>query len=220
MVRHISLFFVAVIACVTPQVPAQNPTQATSDTPALVMPKNPTQLMQLAAMVNGLDSPDMKPWHLKATYQTFDDDGKPKNQGTFEEWWAGPKQDKRIYTSPVFTQTEYTTAEDEFRVGSQEGPPLPEYLVRARLINPMPKEKDMEGTQLRQRESPFPKVNLNCVELARPMKKAENSSPTGLFPLYCFDLDRPLLRFSGSYGLLNSSYRVVVRSKRNLFPTT
>jgi TonB family protein len=206
--RPFSLFFVVFVVLAATQAPAQNQTQ-TQTPPAVsvpVMPNDPTQLMQLAPQVNGLGSPDMKPWHLKATYQTFDDQGKPINQGTFEEWWAGPKKDRRVYTSAAFTQTEYRTAAGNFRVGSQDGPPLSEYLVRARLIDPMPAEKDMEGTQLQRREDPFPKTKLNCVELARPMKRAEHGSPVGLFPLYCFDTDKPILRFSGSYGLLNSSY--------------
>lgn len=38
------------------------------------------------------------------------------------------------------------------------------------------------------------------------MKRQKHGSPVGLFPLYCFDTDKPILRFSGSYRLLNSSY--------------
>src|ERR1700758_4583091 len=45
-----------------------------------VMPKDANGMMQLASRVNGLAGMD-KPWHLKANYQTFDADGKPKDQG-------------------------------------------------------------------------------------------------------------------------------------------
>jgi len=86
---YLSLFFVAFAALTVPRLPAQSPTPAGS---APVMPADPTELMRWAARVNGLDSASMKPWHLKATYQISDDEGKNKDQGTFEEWWAGPEK--------------------------------------------------------------------------------------------------------------------------------
>lgn len=148
----------------------------------------------------------MKPWHLRATYQTFDDKGQPKSQGTFEEWWAGPEKDKRVFTSPTFTQTEYVTSGGKFRVGSQGGPPLAESLVRARLVNPIPMEADLKSDQIQRRDSPFLKSKLVCVELVPALRRVEIGSPVGVFPIYCFEPDKPILRFSGSYGLLNSSY--------------
>jgi hypothetical protein len=162
--------------------------------------------MQLAAQVNGLDTPGMKPWHLKATYQTYDEQGKPKNQGTFEEWWVAPGKDIRVYSSASFTQTEYITSKGEFPIGDDtNGPPLAEYLLRQRLVSPLPGEADIAVSDLRRRDNPFPKSKLTCVELGRPMKN-EADAPLGLFPLYCFEPDRPMLRFSGSFGLMNTMY--------------
>ncbi|HYK38037.1 hypothetical protein [Alloacidobacterium sp.] len=56
------------------------------------LPKDPAMLLAMARSQNGLDAPGLQPWHLKASYQTFDDNGQPKDTGVFEEWWAGPKQ--------------------------------------------------------------------------------------------------------------------------------
>jgi hypothetical protein len=58
---------------------------ATVSSSSQPMTTDPAQLLDLAAQLNGLDGPDVKPWHVKATYETFDDEGKSKATGTFEE---------------------------------------------------------------------------------------------------------------------------------------
>jgi len=168
-------------------------------------PHDAVALMRLAPEVNGLNTLDMKPWHIKATYQIYDDEGKPKDQGTFEEWWAAPDKDKRVYSSSTFNQTQYQTSVGKFRVGESNEPPFAEFLVRERLVNPMPDPKDMDGAEIRKTDNPFPKWKVTCVELARPMKH-EFGSPVGLFPTYCFDSEKPMLRFGGSFGILNTVY--------------
>jgi TonB family protein len=171
--------------------------------PATAMPKNPVALIGLAAQVNGLKS-ITTPWHLRATYQTFDDQGQPKEQGVYEEWWAGPKKDKRVFTSQGFQLTEYFTENGEFRVG-EHGLPLAQFLVRERLVNPIPDSEATETVKLQRVDNPFPKTKLTCVEAAVPMK-SEVSSPVGLFPVYCFEMNQPMLRFSGSYGMATANY--------------
>lgn len=181
---------------------AQSPIAAD---PTTAMPKDPVALMGLAAQVNGLNSVTT-PWHLRATYQIFDDQGQPKEQGAYEEWWAGPKKDKRVFTGSGFQQTDYVTEKGEFRVG-EHGLPLAQFLVRERLVNPIPDSDMMEPVKLRRVDNPFPKTKLTCVEAAVPMKSDAATSPVGLFPLYCFAVDQLMLRFSGSYGIATANYQ-------------
>ena len=56
---------------------------------------DPARILELAANQNGLTSPDLKPWYLKATYSTFDEHNQPRDAGTFEEWWVSPTKYKR-----------------------------------------------------------------------------------------------------------------------------
>jgi hypothetical protein len=51
----------------TPASPGTSP--ATVPLPGVDTPKNPAKLMKAAAEVNGLESDELAPWHLKATYQ-------------------------------------------------------------------------------------------------------------------------------------------------------
>ena len=103
MIRTISLLLAGVLVVPTcawaqnaPSASLQVGTNAAYPTAAT--PSDPTALMVQAARLNGLAGV-LAPWHLEATYQTFDADGKPKDQGTFSEWWAGKDTYKTVYTS-------------------------------------------------------------------------------------------------------------------------
>jgi hypothetical protein len=56
------------------------------------MPADPTERMLLAAKVNGLTGAEMQPWHPKASFQSRDENGNVKDQGTIEGWWVAPKR--------------------------------------------------------------------------------------------------------------------------------
>ena len=52
------------------------------------LPKEPRDIFSAAAPFYDFTSPELKPWHLKAKYQLYDDTGDPAEQGTYEYWWA------------------------------------------------------------------------------------------------------------------------------------
>ena len=63
------------------------------------MTSDPSAIFALASKANGLNSPDMQPWHIKASYETFDDQGVQKDKGIYEEFWTGKKKYKSSFTS-------------------------------------------------------------------------------------------------------------------------
>src|SRR5579863_8039591 len=71
--------------------------------------QDPKELMLAAARLANMTSSDMRPWHLKATFKILDEAGAPTDEGTLEEFWAGPKASRRIYAGKEFDQTEYST---------------------------------------------------------------------------------------------------------------
>lgn len=124
-----------------------NAARATSKAAAdPVMPSDPNAAIAVAARVNGLASADMKPWHLKANYQTFDADGKPKDQGVFEEWWAAPEKYKVRYSSRGFNQVEYRTGDKRWIIGDLGSVPLQELMVEQYLMQPLPKPSVLQTT--------------------------------------------------------------------------
>ena len=170
----------------------------------------PEALLALARNQNGLEAPGLQPWHIRVTYQTFDDAGQPKGTGVFEEWWAGPKQYKQSYTGKDFTQTDYVTDTGTYRTGEANFPPLAESLLKMRLLDPIP---EIPGDVVfLKRKQAFGSVSLECAVLARKMMNL-GSAPTALFPTYCFDSVKPMLRWSGSYGQRNSLSNHILKTR-------
>jgi TonB family protein len=164
-----------------------------------VMPKDPNALMQLAARVNGLASPDMKPWHLKANYQTFDADGKPKDTGVFEEWWVGPEKYKRSYSSSNFNQTLYWNGGKGWITGDPGWPPPPQEMVKQYLVHPLPDVSDVAKRKYFAVDQKMGQVTLKCLkqQLAPRFSDGESSGePAGAWSSsVCLAKEWPIMRF-------------------------
>src|SRR5579884_1978142 len=171
------------------------------------VPKDPAAMLALAAAQNGLEAPDLKPWHLRATYQTFDEAGQTKDSGVFEEWWAGPKKYKRSYSSKNQIKTIYVTESGTYTTEPDQGSSMAEWLLTPRLLTPIP-ALDKEAVLIR-RTLNFGSTQLDCVVVARKMPGLGSAS-SALFPTYCFEPGKPMLRWSGSYGERDSFYNHIV----------
>jgi TonB family protein len=171
------------------------------------MPKDPNALMLLAARVNGLGSPDMKPWHLKANYQTFDAEGKPKEQGVFEEWWASPDKYKISYSSTSFNQVQYYVDGKTWTTGDKGWVPFRDSMVEHYLVHPLQMPLDTDDGPYTIVKRQLGKVSLACA--------APDNSRSGK-PAYgdtiCFDDQRPVLRLEepdqNIFVLLNDIIRI------------
>lgn len=164
---------------------------------APVMPSDPNALMLLAAQVNGLGAADMKPWHLKANYQTFDADGKPKDQGVFEEWWAGPEKYKISYTSTGFNQVQYRDGEKAWITGDAGWASLPEEMVSRYLLHPLPDAEEIGKKKYVATDEKMGKATLKCIG-PLPLPKLIREPAVA----DCFDEDSPAIRLDVSSGAL------------------
>jgi len=181
-----------------PATPAAG-TQATATaTPAVspldvLLPADPVQRLELASKVNGLEAADIHPWHLKASYEIQDPEGKPLDKGTFEEWWAGPKRYKVIYQGQSFSQTEYGTEKGVFREGNTQIPPFMLDALRntlGRPVTPLSRIhlKDEVVTDLERQIGP---LRLQCISVGE--KKRNRFQPQA--DLYCFESPKAVLRY-------------------------
>lgn len=175
-----ALFFFALVPALAPafgQAVAQGASQTSQVVAAApvdpVMPKDANAAMPLAARVNGLAGID-KPWHLKANYQTFDADGKPKDQGVFEEWWAGPDKYKISYGSTGFNQVEYRDSEKDWIIGDAGMVPVPESLVEQYLVHPLPGAKVLHGQNFAHFDR---KMGTNTLACFQPTSFPSDSPP-------------------------------------------
>jgi TonB family protein len=157
-------------------------------------PTDPKELLEVGRKVNALSGPDVQPWHLKASFELFDSDGKSKDKGTYEEWWVSEKEYKRVYASPEFARTEYGTDNGTFHSGSQDWPSWPLSLLRRALVDPIPTKDDLENWGHRKLERKFGAVRLPCAALAyKNGKQVDESSPS-----FCFDASKPILLYSNT----------------------
>jgi hypothetical protein len=180
--------------------PAAPEPSATAPLPTVSVPTDPAGMMKTAADLNGLEGGNIKPWHLKATFQLYNDDGKPSEQGTYEEYWAGPHKYKRIYISPSFTQTEWAIENGHhYRTGARYPRPHLLALVRSQLLAPLPSEEEINNASFTQYSVKIKKATYSCVSVKRKIEGLKDV-PAELFPTYCFDNATLALRISMSPG--------------------
>jgi TonB family protein len=154
-------------------------------------PKDPKELMLAAARLNSLTAPGMNPWHIRATYQSIDENGSITDEGTFDEWWANPQQSKRVLAGKSTSETEYTTEKGDFRVASHGDVPLLLTTVQNYLISPLPNDRTVENSTYALTTIEAGTLKLNCL------------APEGIpeAEAFCVGTNDPILRI----GLIPSS---------------
>ncbi|HEX4006163.1 MAG TPA: energy transducer TonB [Acidobacteriaceae bacterium] len=213
--------FVFLAAAALAQTPAAaTPQPAPGDASTAPLPTDPAALLQLASQVNGLHGDDLKPWHVRATWQTLDDQKQVKDQGSFEEWWAGANKSKVIYKSADVDRTIYRTDHGQYVAARTDKVTWQFPTVERLIAGPVQIAKMLPPikTELRTVEIQQASVSLHCVvqdevgnngqaleligqdRVARPMEFR-----------YCFSGDLPNIRATtisdGGQVLFNSFIR-------------
>lgn len=156
--------------------------------PPAASASDPKALMFAASKLNNLATTDAKPWHIKAAFQLFDEQGTVTDEGTYEEFWASPFRFKRTFTGKNFSQTAYGSKKGVLLVGAQEEPDI---LLAARnnLVHPLPEDVIIEHTTYTTKPLDSGSVKLICVipSASAPGAPADNSA-------YCLNTDDPMLR--------------------------
>jgi hypothetical protein len=157
------------------------------------LPQDPMALMTLGHDKNGLVGSDVKPWHIRGTYRSFDMKGKLEYEGTYEEWWVNTTKYKLSFTNRKSTQTDYATGTVLLRDGSQEWQSGLELLLRASLIEPLPDVSQLKEFTLQHREQAVGQSSVECVSLTYPVRPDLEVSGN-FYPAACFEPTIPALR--------------------------
>jgi TonB family protein len=147
-------------------------------------PTDPAALMLVAAKLNTLTAGDLKPWHLKATYQTFDEKGNVADEGTLEESWVAPDKFKRTYSGKVYTQTDFGTGSGVLRSGQRDDVSHLLLDLRRDLVDPLPDAQALGIGPFTEKQVDSGGSSLRCLTLAKPAGT----------PTYCLAADQPMLR--------------------------
>lgn len=167
------------------------------------LPKDPREIFAAAAPFYDFSDASLKPWHLKASYQLYDQDGKPSGQGTYEYWWASPKVHRSTWSRGNITRTDWHTADGQHLFHSTgERLQLFEIKLQAMLISPLPGPADLDPDKVRleREDRSLHGVKAPCISLVSVKQGHAPNLPMNFYPIYCFDSHLPVLRFSYTFG--------------------
>jgi TonB family protein len=169
----------------------------TVDNSSLPLPSDPKALLELVATSNRLFSDNMKPWHLKVSYQFVDPDGKITDRGTIEEFWAGSLQSRMTITSSSATLSYTNTPKGLYREGElNQKLALLEFLSKA-FTEPIRYSK----TALARTDFEFRTRSVGGSELPCFTVNYSGPIPGSIKdPTYCLENNLPVLRIVNFYN--------------------
>jgi TonB family protein len=184
------------------------------------MPKDPAEILEAAAQLYNFSSPTLKPWHMKVSYQLYDEESKPTVRGSYEYWWAAPDTYRSSWARPDSSgqptgHTDWHVNGKHFRAGT--GPSLSffERKLQSDLLTPLPRPEDldMDKVRLEKQEQKFGNTKAPCVMLIRkmPLLGRPQVVPLGEFPTFCFDPAHPVLIAYYAFGSTTVGYNKVSR---------
>ncbi len=188
----------------------------TSAPAAPALPKAPRAIIDAAAPFYDFTDPALKPWHLKAAYQLYDEKGDPTEQGTYEYWWVSPKLYRSTWRRPGATHTDWHTADGKHAYQST-GEPLKyfENKLQSALLSPLPTSDDLDpgNVHLELKALASAGTKFPCIMLVpnMPPRFGSDNIALGLFPTYCFDPQLPVLRASTSMGSFEILFDKIVK---------
>ncbi|MGO9325135.1 MAG: TonB family protein [Terracidiphilus sp.] len=184
--------------------------EATAPQPGQI--KDPRAILAAAAPFYDFSDPTLKPWHLKASYQLYDDKGNPSEQGTFEYWWVSPKVYRSTWSRPSASHTHWQTAGGtEAYVETGERLRYFEENLSSDLFSPLPTAAEIDPTKIRLLRNKIKLVGENLVCVSEKPTKGEEPSDFRVLPTECFDAVLPVERFSlDSQGVVATAYDNVV----------
>jgi hypothetical protein len=183
-------------------------------------------LLEGARHLNGLAVPDIQPWRLKVRFQRYEKTGKSIDQGSFELLWVSARKNKSVYTSPSFSQVEYSSPEGPLRTGNREDPPGLLLLIWWIAYSPLPTERTVARLGADLRRETADGIDLNCIALGKgpAITRYDRATDTLIDPAsdastppdsYCFDVHQFLVRSSrtinGFREKIHASFRNPIR---------
>ena len=159
------------------------------------LPSDPRAILDAARPLYDFSSTDLKPWHLRVSYQLYDEKESPTEQGTFEHWWASPEAHRSSWTRGSVS---YSTWQREGHGHAHQGAADTLSYAESRLervfFSPLPSEQTVnsEHTQLEKRAYGKDANALQCV-MVGPKMTEMSTAPIGLFSTYCFAPSQPAL---------------------------
>lgn len=210
------LFFSVLALAALPPLHAQVPGNL-----APPLPKDPRSLLELAAPHYNFNDPSLKPWHLKATYQLYDENGQPTEKGTYEYWWASPKSYRASWTREGKTRSEWLAGDGGFYLKEDDlSLRYFEKQIESLLFRPLPFRELLhsENVKLDLKVLPAKPEKITCVTASRELVvNGQLKPPVSITPdYYCFDQSTPALVLTYVHSITTEFNQLVSAQDRYL----
>lgn len=189
-------------------------------TPAPGLPQDPHAILDAAKPYYNFDDPALKPWHMKATYQLYNEQGKPYTQGTYEYWWASPKVHRSTWSRSGAIESEWDTADGKYAfLITGDGFNAFEHKLQDSFLVPLPGDSDLNASRYRLDciEKILGNVKLRCMMVIPKLDPVQTAS-LGSYPTYCFDPNLPALLFRASFESTSEVFGSIIQMQGHFLP--
>jgi hypothetical protein len=166
---------------------------------------DPRQELLNASHSTRINDVDMKPWHLKVSFNLNGRGGQPPEKGTIEEWWAGLTTWKLRIVSPSYTGTVIENRDGDFRTAGVGPIPLSIRAIEQEIVYPMPMGEDLSKTVPHMSHQKLERATLDCIQLSEPPIPLPSAT-------FCFDQGTGALR-----AIINANSSMLVRDRIGQF---
>ena len=159
---------------------------------------DPKAILASAAQFHHLTNTDQHPWYLRATYQVYDDQGKPSEQGTYEYWWVAPRKYRATWSRGTVNASIWADGDaPAVFSGHPELLGFSEGLLGLALVPAVPAQDDVGKFDLSYVQLDLVSIPLRCVVLSPRPSSDGAGSQLALVPRFsglCMDKAEPTLR--------------------------
>jgi len=156
-------------------------------------------VMESGLKANALNGSDLQPWHMKVDFQILLPGASKSVGGTMEEWYKGPYQWRRTYSSPSehLNGSEWSVTKTEHYMSDSSKVFFSYSLLNLRIarpiINPLYQAANIHPDyEMEVARVPNGSLNLVCASVIEPSRYAPETNPDWLFPVMCFDSEMHL----------------------------
>ena len=187
----------------------------TSATAGAGLSKDPREVLAAAALFYDFASPELKPWHLKAVYQFYDQKGSPTYQGVWEYWWVSPKIYRSSWSRTGVEHTTWSTADGAlYRKDLGGRLRYFERTIQGTVLFQLPGGGDIDSSKVKLDLKMLPpdKPEFACVVTQRLVGGKLQAPSSGEESYYCFDPATLVLRETYS-GQLRTEFNQFVKTQ-------
>jgi hypothetical protein len=157
----------------------------------------PSNLLSSASSFYQLTAQNQRPWHLKASYQEYDERGNPGEAGEYEYWWSAPGRFRATWTRKGVQASIWSSGNGSaVYVGHPEMISSSEGLMGMALVPTIPAADALNRYSLDYIPLAMGNASLRCVKFSSAPSEVNGGfeiAEVPRLPLICMDPEKPVI---------------------------